>query len=93
MEPSKTGFDLSAFNEALRQASMAAQNAIRALNGMDIQKAIRAINQRDLIALIEKRRDDERWRNDPLQIKARFLDPIPTGIADTLRAIAFLIDP
>lgn len=42
---------------------------------------------------LERHKEEIRWRNDPLQLKARFLDPIPVFVAEQLRAIANRIEP
>jgi hypothetical protein len=40
-----------------------------------------------LIENMQRHIENERWRNDPLEIKKRFLDPVPDFVAANLRAI------
>jgi hypothetical protein len=46
-----------------------------------------------LVEEMQRHLENERWRNDPLQLKKRFLDPAPAFVAGRLRAIADKLDP
>jgi hypothetical protein len=71
--------------EELRQASTKAKLAMMGLS----DSLTKGTLVKDMTLYLE----NERWRNDPLQLKKRFLDPVPAFIAGRLRAIADKLDP
>jgi hypothetical protein len=85
-----------AFSEAFRQVGIAAQRATQALAGLDWSKIAERLEEAQ--ALLEKQREDERWRNDPLELKAKIIDAfalqrIQQTVGDGLRTLADIIDP
>lgn len=81
MSEIKFSIDLSKLGLAVEQA----KEAIRHFSA--------ALSQGTLVQEMEAYLENERWRNDPLEIKKRFIDPISVSIADELRAIANWLDP
>jgi hypothetical protein len=73
------------FSEALSKAFLGAQIAARTFS--------EALSQGTLVEEMQRHLENERWRNDPLQLKKRFLDPAPAFVAGRLRAIADKLDP
>ena len=89
MEPVK--IDLTLMNQAVRDIGIAAQKAIAALSSPAFLAKLYEAQ-----ALLEKQREEERWRNDPLELKDKLVDTmhyIRRFWADVLRTIADIIDP
>jgi hypothetical protein len=79
--------DISKINESLRLSGLIAAKAIEAFSGMS-----RELSNGTLLKKLEIYLENERWRNDPLQIKKRFIDPVSGFITKRLIAIANLLD-
>jgi hypothetical protein len=71
--------------EDLRQAFAKAKLAAMGLSD--------SLAKGTLVEDMQRHLENERWRNDPLQLKKRFLDPVPAFVAGRLRAIADKLDP
>jgi hypothetical protein len=70
--------------EDLRQAFAKAKLAAMGLSD--------SLAKGTLVEDMQRHLENERWRNDPLQLKKRFLDPVSAFAAGRLRAIADKLD-
>jgi hypothetical protein len=60
--------------------------------GVAVNALTKALSQGTLFEDMQRHIENEQWRNDPLELKKRFLDPVPAFIAGRLRAIADKLD-
>jgi hypothetical protein len=84
---------LEDLRQAFAKAKLAAMGLSDSLAKLAAMGLSDSLAKGTLVEDMQRHLENERWRNDPLQLKKRFLDPVPAFVAGRLRAIADKLDP